>query len=268
MTGWRWAVVWAMGLVGGLLARIPARTHWLVMGATSVFPYVKASVATWAKTHPGYAVAVTGGGSWAGLAALDRGHADIGVSDLPPELWRPARPLLRIPLGAMPILFVAHRGIGVGCLDRSQLQAVFHGTVSNWRTLGGRAEPVTVVVRPPGSGAREVVRRYLGESGAGPRLVTQLSNGAVLAVVATTPGAIGYVEGPRTVPGVVTLCVDGQRWSPAKAQAWPLQAIPSLYLDPSRLGDPAFRSLVQWLATDPARLTFGLFPLQPGGGGE
>jgi phosphate transport system substrate-binding protein len=183
--------------------------HLLIMGATSVLPYIKASVGRWTAGHGELTVAVSGGGSWAGLSALQHGHADIAVSDLPDDAWPVPRSWARIALGRLPVLLVAHPGTGVANLSRQALQALFSGKVGSWAELGGRSIPVTVVVRPQGSGARAVVERFLGRPQLGPNVITQLSNGAVLAAVAETPGAIGYVEGIRLIPGVMPVGIDG-----------------------------------------------------------
>ncbi|MCL6563927.1 MAG: substrate-binding domain-containing protein [Firmicutes bacterium] len=251
--------LWLILLTAAWAASSGSR-HLLMMGATSVLPYLKASVGRWTAGHPELTVAVSGGGSWAGLSALQHGHADIAVSDLPEDAWPVPPTWARIPLGRLPVLLVVHPGTGVANLSRHALQALFSGKVRSWAELGGKSIPVTVVVRPQGSGARAVVERYLGRPQLGPNVITQLSNGAVLAAVAETPGAIGYVEGLRLIPGVTPVGIDGRGFSPMQASQWPLWAESRLYVPRRRLEDPAVLALVTWLAQDPERTRYGLFP--------
>ncbi|MEG1575438.1 MAG: phosphate ABC transporter substrate-binding protein, partial [Clostridium sp.] len=79
-------------------------------------------------------------------------------------------------------------------LSKEQLSSIYAGTVKNWKELGGTDQPIVVVGREAGSGTRGAFEEILG-------LVDQCryaneldSTGAVMAKVASTPGAIGYVS--------------------------------------------------------------------------
>jgi len=232
--------------------------HLSILGATSVLAYVRAAVPGWEDLHPGYTVSITGGGSVAGLVEVSRGRTDIGVSDVPAiREWTGDRPLQRQVLGRLPILFVVHPGLGLHHLTRDQLAWVLMGRVANWDQLGGHRVPVVVMSRALSSGALYVVdHKILVEGRMTSRAIIQLSNGAVLAAVRETPGAVGFVESGSMPQGVTVLHVGPFAYDGKSATDWPYYAIPTLYFR----GDatPEVRSLVRYLASRPYRSSYGL----------
>lgn len=236
----------------------PARQHLTIMGATSVLPYIKVEVARWQAHHPQYSVAVSGGGSIAGLMELGQGHVSIAVSDLPPKpQW--VDYVQKYPLGSLPILFVANRQAGVQSIDRRQLSAVFSGTITKWDQVGGARRPIIVVTRPLASGARAVVESQLlrGRSFTRQALV-QLSNGAVVRTVLDTPGAIGFVEGGRALSGLLLLTVGKAQPATSTRASWPYMAHPALYVRPN--APSVVKRLANYLATRPQRRQYGIVP--------
>lgn len=225
-----------------------------VMGATSLISYARAAIAAWAPQHPDARVALSGGGSYAGWYALRAGDAEIALSDIRFATGRSVRERI---LGKMPILFVANRGAGVSEVTRLGLARIFQGRVRNWRDLGGTRQAIHIIARPAGSGARAVVAQALGKTPPAVAQIVQLSNGAVVRAVEQTPGAIGYVEGDRAWPGVVTLSVNGFAYSRPQGQ-WPFYARPRIYWRTS--APPVVQSLAATLATSHFRRKFGILP--------
>ncbi len=253
----------AIGSALPAVPRWPAPRSISVMGASSVLAYVKAGARLWQRAHPGYQVVVSGGGSVAGLIELGRGHVNVAMSDIAPRAeW--AAGVVGFPLGKLPILFVVNRRAGVDAVGANVLADILRGRIGNWAQVGGQAMPVVVVGRPLASGARLAVeRQVLGGRGSFSRFaLMQLSNGAVLRTVADTPGAIGFVEGERQLPGVVQLAVGGRSFDRREPNAWPYYAIPTLYVNPG--ASPAVLDFVRYLARRPDRARYGLVPLPRG----
>ncbi len=252
MMTWLMRMILALGLLLTPGARPDASIT--VMGATSLLSYARAVVSGWARQHPEIRVAISGGGSYAGWYGLAAGHADIALSDL--DLGRGAAVNERL-LGQMPILFVANPDGGIESVTRRDLVRIFSGRVHHWQALGGNPRPIRLVARPSGSGARAVVSQSLGETPQHLAQIIQLSNGAVVRAVEETPGAIGYVEGDRRWPGVVTLRIGGQAYRPG-SRGWPFYAFPRIYW--RQAASPAVFSLVSALAQSSLAPTFGIFP--------
>lgn len=133
-------------------------------------------------------------GSSAGVEALLAGTADIGNA---------SRNLkdTEISSGAVENI-VAIDGIAVildtanivADLTKDQLVKIYKGEIINWIEIGGADQPIVVVGRESGSGTRgafeelleiEELCKYSNEIN---------STGGVMAKVASTPGAIGYVS--------------------------------------------------------------------------
>ncbi len=256
-------MAWIKGLLFTVLALAstvsPASRHLIIVGATSTLSYLRGAVAGFESIHPGYTVSLAGGGSVAGLVEVSRGRADVGVSDIPPRAeWTSGVRLLAVPLGRLPILFVVHPGTGVANLTKMQLQAVLDGRARSWKNVGGRALPIVVMTRPLASGALSVVEGQIMDGRRiTSRAIVELSNGATLAGVRETPGAVGFVESGSIPAGVTVLAVAGQRFTPARGEDWPWFARPSLYVRPT--APRVVRELVQYLAAHPDRARYGIY---------
>ncbi len=79
----------------------------------------------------------------------------------------------------------------------------------NWAELGGADLPVVVVGREAGSGTRSAFEEILGVTERCDYANELDSAGAVMARVAATPGAIGYVSLSTTDDSVRKLTLDG-----------------------------------------------------------
>ena len=71
---------------------------------------------------------------------------------------------------------------------------IYKGEVTNWKDLGGSDEPIVVVGREAGSGTRGAFEELLGLEDVCQYANELDSTGAVIAKVASTPGAIGYAS--------------------------------------------------------------------------
>lgn len=111
------------------------------------------------KRTPGVSIYVEGGGSATGIAALIKGEVQICASSRPirPEEVRrlvQARDFLGVShLVAQDALSIyVHPQNPVQRLSLAQVQAIFTGAITNWKTLGGINAPITVLTRSPNSG--------------------------------------------------------------------------------------------------------------------
>lgn len=79
-------------------------------------------------------------------------------------------------------------------LSKDELIKIYTGTIKNWSELGGQNAPIVVVGREAGSGTRGAFEEILDIADTC-QYANELDNtGAVVAKVASTPGAIGYVS--------------------------------------------------------------------------
>ncbi len=258
-----------LGLIG-LAALYAAMNRWpggaraasgeflTIMGATSCMSYVKQVLPRWESSHRWVRVAVSGGGSYAGLQALAAGDVALALADVEPPPGYVAVPLDAYPLGRLAVLLVAHKSCGVAGLSRRQAAGLFTGQIRNWREVGGDNVRVISVCRPQSSGARAVVQQnILGRELFSPRSIIQISNGAVMRTVMDTPGALGYIEATGAARGVSVLRYGTAAYDPDAPQPWPLYAAPCAYV---RRGAPdTVRNLAEFLHSRPERRRFGIY---------
>jgi phosphate transport system substrate-binding protein len=95
---------------------------------------------------------------------------------------------------------------GVESLTPKQIRDIFAGRVTNWKDVGGKDQQIVVINRPRTSGTRFVFNAtIMGISKIAETGLTEDSSGAVITMVATTPGAVTYVAKGYTANKPVTV---------------------------------------------------------------
>ncbi len=180
----------------------------VLAGSTSVQPFAELLAELYQQRHPGVEINVQGGGSTAGVRAVQDRICDIGMCSR--HLNADESGLTAIPIAVDGIVLVVHPTNPVVSLTREQVRAIFSGAVRNWRELGGANLRITVITREEGSGTRTSFEEKVmaGDHFASDALV-QDSNGAVREIVANDPGAIGYISFGLVDRRVKTLAIDG-----------------------------------------------------------
>ena len=150
-------------------------------------------------------MAVTGGGSGTGIAAMLSNTCDIAElsRELKPEEIAMAKQKgfepKQIVVALDGLAVVVHPANPISQLTQDQLAAIFSGSVSNWKEVGGSDLPIVVLSREVNSGTHvyfkeHVLRRNRKESQvefAATALMLPSSQ-AIADEVAQNPGAIGY----------------------------------------------------------------------------
>lgn len=99
------------------------------------------------------------------------------------------------PLGQDGIAIVVHPRLNILRLSADDLRRIFTGAVANWLELGGPDLAITVVSRDAESDTRRVFEQLvLGQRQITYNALLALTDGAMLDVVAQTPGAIGFMS--------------------------------------------------------------------------
>ena len=156
------------------------------------------------QADPKVSVAVTGGGSGTGIASLLSNTCDI--AELSREL-KPEEIALAKQKGFEPkqiivaldgLAVVVHPANPLSQLTLDQLAAIFSGSVSNWKEVGGSDLPIVVLSREVNSGTHVYFKEHVLRRGkenqvefAASALMLPSSQ-AIADEVAQNPGAIGY----------------------------------------------------------------------------
>lgn len=94
-------------------------------------------------------------------------------------------------------------------LTKDQLVSIYTGIITNWSEIGGPNQPIVVVGRESGSGTRGAFEEILDIEDQGKYSNEINSTGGVMAKVASTPGAIGYVSLDIVDNTVVAVALEG-----------------------------------------------------------
>jgi phosphate transport system substrate-binding protein len=179
----------------------------VIAGSTSVLPYVEILAEEYARQYPERIIDVQGGGSSAGIMAVESGIADLGMSSR--ELRNTEGHLWKVEIAKDGLAIIINPENRLVCdLTRAQLEGIYAGIVTNWAELGGPDAKIHVIAREEGSGTRGAFEELVMlEHRITSKAIVMNSNGAVRQLVAGDPHAIGFIS-----LGLVTL---GER--PVKA---------------------------------------------------
>lgn len=165
-----------------------------VSGSTSVAPFVEHLAEIYQRQHPGDAINVQSLGSSAGIQAAISGAAEIGMSSRELDAEEAAQ-LDQLLIARDALAVIVHPSNPVTNLDLAQVQDIFGGKITSWATLGGPAEPITLVVREAGSGTFGAFEELVMErKPITPLALRQGSNGAIRQLVSLDMNAIGYIS--------------------------------------------------------------------------
>ena len=156
--------------------------------------------------NPDANIAITGGGSGTGIAALINGTCDIAEASRamkPQELEQAkknGRDVKEFEVAIDALAVVVHPSNPIKELTIEQLSGIFTGKIENWKELGGKDEKILALSRERNSGTHvyflEHVVRKGNEKGPeqfAPRVLMLSSSQAIIEEVAQSSGAIGYV---------------------------------------------------------------------------
>ena len=165
-----------------------------MVGSTSMEKFANALSEVFMEKYPNVTVQAEFVGSGAGIEAVTSGSADIGNSSRNLTDEEKANGIAENIVAIDGIAVVVDSANTVADLTKQQLTDIYSGTVTNWSEVGGSDSPIVVVGREAGSGTRSAFEEILGLEDACAYSSELDSTGAVMARVASTPGAIGYVS--------------------------------------------------------------------------
>ncbi len=132
-------------------------TTLLISGSTTLQPVITDIGTAYDNyTNGNTTVTVTGGGSGTGIANIETGTVNIGMSSRPLASadWA-IDPLLNETAVALDGLsVVVNTANPVSNLTFTQLDAIYNGTFTNWDQVGGQNLTITVIGRTSASGTR------------------------------------------------------------------------------------------------------------------
>lgn len=157
------------------------------------------------KTHPGYSVAVTGGGSGTGISSLINNTCDIAEvsremkeSEIKLAEGKGIKPY-KIVVALDGLAVVVHPSNPVSQLTVDQLADMFAGRVTNWSEVGGPDKKIVLLSREVNSGTHVYFKEHVlrkgdpqGKEEFAPQALLLSSSQAIADEVSNNHDAIGY----------------------------------------------------------------------------
>jgi len=201
-------VVILLILFTGITFSCKERQGIVVAGSTSVQPYAEVLAEEFMIFNPKNIIDIQGGGSSAGITAVESGTADIGMSsrslkDSEKHLWS-----LEIAKDGLAIIINPRNPINN--LSMAQIRGIYSGDIQNWNQLGGFDAKIHIIAREEGSGTRSAFEELvMNNRRISPKAIVQDSNGAVKQLVGGDPHSIGFLSLGLVDNTVKALQLDG-----------------------------------------------------------
>ena len=240
------------GTTGGTSAELTGSLT--VAGSDTMVNMAQAWADAFQTANPGVTIAVKGGGSGTGIAALINKTVDFadasremkpeeisqaGTNGVDPVATKVARDGVAI---------IVNTANTVDNITLDQLGKIYLGTITNWSQVGGPDKPITLVSRDPSSGTYEFMTSKAlkgGKFAASAKLLA--STQAVADEVASDPNAIGYIGVGYESTKVKVIGVDGIKASVStvKDETYPLWRFLFMYSNGAPAG--VAKSYIDWI---------------------
>ena len=178
-------------------------------GSTSMEKMCGALMEAFMEEYPNITVTTEYTGSGAGIESVTSGAVDIGNASRALSDKEKSAGIEENIVAIDGIAMITDKNNKVTNVTKEQLTDIYTGKITNWKDLGGSDEAIVVIGREAASGTRGAFEELLDVKNKCAYAQELDTTGAVLAKVAATPGAIGYVSLDVVDKTVTALKLDG-----------------------------------------------------------
>ena len=204
-----------LGLVAG---PADAKNFLQVKGSDTEVNVVQRLAENYMKKDTNASIAVTGGGSGVGIAAIINKTTDLANSSRPMKDSEVSKAKAN---GVNPVgIAFAVDGLSVivnpkntlKSLTMDQIGQIFRGEATNWKQVGGPDSPITLYGRQPNSGTFVFFREWVVQGDYSNKMNQMNGNAQILEAVKKDAGGVGYVgigyvvdDAGKVLPGINVL---------------------------------------------------------------
>ncbi|NLK26846.1 MAG: phosphate ABC transporter substrate-binding protein [Clostridiales bacterium] len=188
-------------------------------GSTSMEKLANVAAEAFMVEYPGVIVSAEFIGSSAGVEAVIAGTVDIGNASRNLKDSEKQSGAVENIIAIDGIAVIVDKANTVTNLTKDQLIQIYKGEVNNWSQVGGADQPIVVVGRESGSGTRGAFEEILEIEDMAKYSNEINSTGGVMAKVASTEGAIGYVSLDVLDNSVIAVNLEGVEATPENIKA-------------------------------------------------
>ena len=170
-----------------------------IKGSDSEVNLVQRLAEVFMQKNPGANIAVTGGGSGTGIAALINKTTDIANSsrDLEPKEEEAAKKAgvspFRVVFATDAVSAIVHPSNPVSKLTLPQLGKIFKGEITNWKEVGGPDSQISLYGRQSNSGTFVFFREFVVKADYSPHMKAMNGNAQIAEAIKRDVAGIGYV---------------------------------------------------------------------------
>ncbi len=183
-----------------MTAQIHAQGMIMIKGSDTLINLVQSLSEEYMEKDPNTAIAVTGGGSGVGIAALISNTVDIANASRPmkEKEMTAAKENGVIPvelvIGIDGLSVVINSSIAIESMTVDQIGAIFRGDITNWSEVGGPNKAISLYGRQPSSGTYVFFQEHvLGNKNYSPKMKQMNGNAQIIEGIKADQAAIGYV---------------------------------------------------------------------------
>lgn len=178
-------------------------------GSTSMEKMCEALGEGFMETYPNVRVSVEYTGSSAGIESLTSGLCNIANSSRELSQAEKSSGIVGNVVALDGIAVIVNKANTCTSITKSQLKQIFTRSITSWGDVGGSDAAIVVIGRENASGTRSAFEELVDVKNSCVYAQELDSTGAVLAKVASTPGAIGYISLDALSDSVNALVLDG-----------------------------------------------------------
>lgn len=170
-----------------------------ISGSDSEVNMVQNLAEVYMKKFPEQSIAVTGGGSGTGIAALINQQTDIANSSrsMSETEYQQARDRgvdpIAIPFAIDGLAVIINHELPITDLTLDQIRKVYQGIITNWSELNGPDTPITVYGRQSNSGTYVYFRDHVVKADYTNNMRNMNGTAQIVEAVKSDRSAIGYV---------------------------------------------------------------------------
>jgi len=131
-------------------------------GSSTIFPIVNDAAIAFKKEHPDIAITVGGGGSSHGVKSVGNNEVNIGQAsrNIKDEEMKNFPSLVPFKIGLDGIAIIVNADNPLNSITKKQVQDIYTGKILNWKDIGGKDSPITLISKEEGRSTLELFLEY------------------------------------------------------------------------------------------------------------
>lgn len=220
-----------------------------IAGGTAHIPVMKKAAKKIMKSNSDIRITIAGGGSGVGIQKVGEGLVNIGNSGRKASDAEQAKyGLVLFPFAVDGVATVLHANNPVTSLSSEKVRAIFAGTITNWKEVGGNDAQINIYSRDESSGTRAVYWKKLLKKGP---LATAAnivaSNGAMKSAISRDVNGIGYVSIGHLDDSVKAPLLDGVVVNQETAKDGQYPIVRKLYMNTKGQPSGIVKSFIEFI---------------------